>query len=570
MRIQNTEFQRFFTKSFVILNSAFWTFPYVYSQQKNLPLNREWSLGVEKIVDTILPAYITTINECYSPVFFTNFKPYTENSNIDWAQVMDLNYAINNLPIDKGQLYDYKKEKYLMRKIKYENLFILRDSSDNFLLTIDPLFNFEYGKDLSNHDSVLPSTAYKNMRGILVRGDIGTKFSFESSFAETQATFVRYIDDYVKSTNNLFPNDINYPYNVIPGQGRAKVFKKNGYDFGMASGYISYSPSKHFNFQAGHGKHFVGDGYRSLLLSDNAFNYPFLRITTSFGKFQYTNLYASFMNLTDGGVKTPPGTERLFQKKAAGFQFLSWNVHRRIQLGLFQGMIWKASDNKNRQYVDLNYFNPVIFANAGIFSLSHEKNVLLGSTLKLKATNSISFYGQYMMDGNNKTGFQAGAKYLNLLGLPNLHLQVEYNSVQPYSYAHTSPAQSYSHYNQPLAHPLGANLREGIAFLNYRIGDFFAEARFSLASAGTSFAYNYGSNIFLSDTFNLPVINSIEEFTSITHKYFHIGYLVNPSTNLNVVAGYSGRQSSNSSQNSVSDFLFIGIRTSLSNVYYDF
>lgn len=60
----------------------------------------------------------------------------------------------------------------------------------------------------------------------------------------------------------------------------------------MASGYVSYSSNKHFNFQVGHGKHFVGDGYRSLLLSDNALNYPYARITSTFGKLQYTNLYA--------------------------------------------------------------------------------------------------------------------------------------------------------------------------------------------------------------------------------------------------------------------------------------
>ena len=85
-----------------------------------------------------------------------------------------------------------------------------------------------------------------------MRGDIGTKFSFESSFLENPATYVDYIDDYIISTNNLFSNPTNYPYNVIPGQGRSKVFKKNGYDFGFASGYISYSPSKHFNLQLGH------------------------------------------------------------------------------------------------------------------------------------------------------------------------------------------------------------------------------------------------------------------------------------------------------------------------------
>ena len=49
--------------------------------------------------------------------------------------------------------------------------------------------------------------------------------------------------------------------------------------------------------QFGHGKHFIGDGYRSLFLSDNSFNYPFLRIETKLGKLQYTNLYAELQDI---------------------------------------------------------------------------------------------------------------------------------------------------------------------------------------------------------------------------------------------------------------------------------
>ena len=44
-------------------------------------------------------------------------------------------------------------------------------------------------------------------------------------------------------------------------------------------------------------KTFYKDGYRSLLLSDNSFNYPFLRLQSNFGKFQYTNLYCEFQDM---------------------------------------------------------------------------------------------------------------------------------------------------------------------------------------------------------------------------------------------------------------------------------
>ncbi len=550
---------------FLILCIWFWTLN-SFAQQKNLPLNREWGLNPEKNFSK------------EDSNGFSNFRPLVEKSK------MTLNDYTRSNRGEMARLYTYGNGPWLYRKLKTESLIIVNDTADKFHLTIDPLLNFEFGKDLASTDSA-PEMLYKNTRGILVRGDIGQKFSFESAFLENQATFVQYIDDYINSTSTHFPSAINYHYNVIPGQGRSKPFKKNGYDFAMSSGYVSYSPNRHFNFQLGTGKHFIGDGYRSLLLSDNAFNYPFARITTSFGKFQYTNLYAVFMNLTDGGVKTPPGTERLFQKKAASFQLLSWNVHKRIQLGLFQGYITESADSSNKMNLHLTYVNPIILCNALYYGLKNENNILLGATLKIKATNAISFYGQYMMDDissanslHNKTGFQAGVKYFDVLGIKNLHLQLEYNQVRPYSYASEKNSQSYTHYNQPLAHPLEANFREAIAFLNYRIGDFFTEVKFSWAAIGKDYLGNFGNNIFLSDTLNTPKTNNISLLdgykSTLMYKDFKIGYLINPSTNLNIVAGISIRSEAKDSggilTHSETNFIYFGIRTSLSNVYYDF
>jgi hypothetical protein len=470
------------------------------------------------------------------------------------------------------------------RKIKQESLFIIQDTADKFYMTIDPLFNFEFGKDLAD---VSGEKVYKNTRGFIVRGSIGKDLAFETSFYENQATYVQYIDDYIKSTNNLFPQTANYQYDVIPGQGRAKKFKTNGYDYAMASGYVSYSPLKVLNIQVGHGKHFVGDGYRSLLLSDNAFNYPYARITTTYKNFQYTNLFASFMNLTNGGVKTPPNVERLFQKKTASFQMLSMNFFKRLQIGLFQGMIWEAADTMNRQNLEFNTFNPIIGVNSGVYGLHNKNNVLLGATLKLKITNSISLYGQYMLDDlasksgiasiRKKYGYQIGLKYFDLFTIKNLHLQVEYNNLRPYAYAAENTFQSYTHYNQALAHPLGANFYEVIGIINYRYNDFFIQAKGNYAIKGNdSLNYNFGGNLFKSDN-TFPSNQQLENNqttqglkTTIIYQDIHIGYLVNPSTNFNIVLGLSNRTEITEATNKQTQFVYFGVRTSLTNLYYDF
>lgn len=542
--------------------------PTLSSAQQNLQLNREWGLpykpGKHAKNDSTIKIVTPKCDGCvYTEPEFGMESPFKPS-------IVPITYQIKD-----------KSKPFLYRKFKTESLFIVNDTTDKFHLRIDPLFNFEGGVDLADktHERL-----YKNTRGFLVRGSIGEKFAFESSFYENQATYPKYIDDYIAGTNNLFPQTSNYDYAVIPGQGRSKVFHKNGYDYSMSSGYVSYTPIKMFNIQLGNGKNFVGDGYRSLLLSDNAFNYPYARITTTYKNIQYTNLYTSFMNLTDGGVKTPPHIERLFQKKIGSFQLLSVNLFHHLQLGLFQGMIWEAADSTNRQHANFNTFDPVIGVNALSYGLHNKNNVLLGGTLKLKITKTIFLYGQYMLDDiaakntvRNKYGYQLGFKYFDLFTVKNLHLQFEYNSVRPYAYSADNPEQSYTHYNQALADPLGANFNEMVGFINYRLGSFFIEIKMNYAIKGAdSSTFNYGSNIFKTDnTFPLQQdINSVQITqgvkTTIMYQDIHIGYLINPVTNFNIIFGVSNRTEQTEKSTSKTQYVYLGLRTSLANFYYDF
>ena len=542
--------------------------PTLLFAQQNLQLNREWGLKYEKEKNKISgkqPKDSITKKDINSSEDLSCFKPYIINPEYS--------------------LKDKSKGNYLYRKLKKESLIIVNDTADKFHLNVDPLFNFQYGKDLEDKTN---ETIYTNTRGFIIRGGYGKVLVIESSFYENQSAFPKYMDSYIASTNNLFPQTSNYDYAVIPGQGRSKPFKTNGYDYAMASGYVSYTPFKMLNVQIGNGKQFVGDGYRSLLLSDNAFNYPYARITTTYKNIQYTNLYTSFMNLTDGGVKTPPHSERLFQKKTGAFQMLSFNLFKRLQIGLFQGMIWEAADSTNRQHLNFNTFDPIIGVNALSYGMHYTNNILLGSTLKFKITNTISLYGQYMLDDvassknnggeiKNKYGYQVGFKYYDLFTLKNLNLQLEYNYVRPYAYSANNPEQSYSHYNQALAHPLGANFNEAIGFINYRLKDFFIELKGIYAVKGAdSSSFNYGGNIFKSDNI-FPVTQNLNNIqmtqgvkTTLIIEDIHIGYLVNPITNFNIVVGITNRTEQTNKASNNTQLVYFGIRTSLSNLYYDF
>jgi hypothetical protein len=563
---------------FLFLLFAFSAFQ-IHAQQKNLPLNYDGFQNSDEFIlrDTI-PGHLV----------FTAMKPMLESRPLDQDR-----YEYNNsnayikvrqgrLPRSSGYTSDslafLQKPHYsgwkqkLVRKVVSDHLITITDSADRFHVTIDPLLNLQQGQDIA---AVYNHQLKVNTRGILIRGDIGTKFSFETSDYENQSWQPYYIDSFARASQ------------VIPGQGRWKDFKKGGFDYSMSSGYISYSPNKHFNLQGGTGKHFIGDGYRSLLLSDNAFNYPYLRITTTFGIFQYTNLYASLMNLTFSKANIPVGTEHLYEKKSANFQFLSIHIHPRIELGLFQALIAQAADSTNRQHLDFYYFQPVIGVSALKYGLNDPNHVLLGSTLKIKVCRFFYLYGQYMLDGvpisgpggsiYNRQGFQAGAKFFDFCKIPNLDIQTEYNQVRPFAYSSSESSQSYTHYGQPLADPLGANFRESILIVHYRINGFFIQLKYIHANIGAdSLGKNYGQNVFNSDYTayvgttpnSTPMLQGVK--STLDSYDLKLGYLINPSYNLNLVVGMMMRDYRNSTTNAKTDYIYLGLQTSLSNIYYDF
>jgi hypothetical protein len=70
---------------------------------------------------------------------------------------------------------------------------------------------------------------------------------------------------------------------AVPGQGFYKVLKKQVTIILMPSGYLTFNAAKYIDFQFGYDKNFIGNGYRSLFLSD--FSAPYL-----FPQTQYKDL----------------------------------------------------------------------------------------------------------------------------------------------------------------------------------------------------------------------------------------------------------------------------------------
>ncbi len=168
---------------------------------------------------------------------------------------------------------------------------------------------------------------------------------------------------------------------------------------------------------------------------------------------------------------------------------------------------------KNR--FSLSYLNPIIFLRATEQQNGSADNALIGLDFKANVAKRFQFYGQFLLDefvlkeirsGDgwwaNKFGLQLGGKYINAFGLNNLDLQGEINLARPFTYSHFDSVSNYTHYNQPLAHPLGANFVEAIGIVRYQPHPkWTGSARLILWKQGIdSGASNVGTNIFRLNT----------------------------------------------------------------------
>lgn len=470
-----------------------------------------------------------------------------------------------------------KKTSWFGRKWWNEHMVTIK--GDDYWITLDPGVDLQAGRDL---DADIET--YNNTRLVYTQGGIGKQFNFFAVIYESQGRFADYFNRFAEARK---PDGGNPA--IIPGRGIAKQFKSDSYDYPIATGHISYTPSKWFNIQLGHGKNFLGDGYRSLFLSDNASPYPYVRINTTFWKIKYTN---TWMSLRD--VRPEVTADGSFRTKFVAKHYLSYNVTKRLNIGLFESVIWE--DDNDRGF-DFNYINPVIFYRAIEFSTgSRGGNAIIGLSGKYKFTDRINVYSQLLIDEfssgdifggegsyKNKIAYQVGAKYYDAFGLDNLYLQAEYNQVRPYTYSHNSIILNYGHNNQSLAHTMGSNFREFVGIARYQKGRIFGDAKVIVAKRGFEFntandSAFYGGSIYGTED-NRISDNGNELAQGNTTDFFHAelqaGYLINPATNLKIYGSVIFRDFKpmvNTTEvfDNQTTWVNFGIRTDLFNWYYDF
>lgn len=455
-----------------------------------------------------------------------------------------------------------QKKMNIWRNFLWDDLLSWRD--DDVYVAINPMMDLEIGKDGDLN-------TYINQRGFYVNGNLGKNFWFYLDLTENQAVFPEYV---IKKT----------PY-VIPGQSNYRAWLGDP-DWECATGYIAFNLGKYIDVQIGKTKTFIGDGHRSLFLSDAAAAYPMIKFNFTFLNVKYMMMMAQLRTHDAQGVGNNG-----YRNKYSFTHYLDWNISPRFNVGFFENVTmaaWRKTGESRSP--DWGYCLPLAIFRPEEFNAGSPDKMIVGLSMRITATDWLTMYGQLMLNEfqfkdlkehngywKNKYGYLAGLRIFNLFGADGLDFQGEYSHARPYSYSQYDGMATYAHHKEPLAHPLGANFHEGFFQLKYRHKRLALKTQLNIAEYGADIkgdTCSYGQNINLPSTkhnVDYGVRTLQGDRTKLTYFDASASFIINPRNMMNVAVGYRMRNTkSERAADTESSHFFFALRWSIKERIFDF
>jgi hypothetical protein len=141
-------------------------------------------------------------------------------------------------------------------------------------IVVDPGVDLQLGKDTGEDINT-----FNNTRLVAINGGVGKQLTSALRSRSHREDLHEYFN---REITQRAPDGGNP--GIVPGRG---IAEDGGETSMITQQLINHKPSKYFNLQLGHGQHFIGDGYRSLVLSDNSQPFPYVKVNAKFWKLDY-------------------------------------------------------------------------------------------------------------------------------------------------------------------------------------------------------------------------------------------------------------------------------------------
>ena len=191
----------------------------------------------------------------------------TDLSKVDAYNLKRL-FLNNTEYLTNEEREQYKSKKPILKKFYATPANLYEVHIKDFDLIVNPVIQYVVSKESNNDQSL-----FLNTRGVTVRGKIANKIGFAAYLTDNQERDPKYVQDWVRDRS------------AVPGNGYYKSFKSSGgLDYFDARGYFTFNVTKYIDVAFGYDKNFIGNGHRSLFLSDFGNNNLFLKLNTRIWK----------------------------------------------------------------------------------------------------------------------------------------------------------------------------------------------------------------------------------------------------------------------------------------------
>lgn len=492
-----------------------------------------------------------SMHSFYKDRLYYSTKMINGYSGNSFFPIKESEYDLN------AKIADTSNQYYTITNILYKK-HLLEFKGDNYYLTISPVFDISRSKDFSDTSNRL---LFQNTRGFFIEGDLLKNVSFSTSLYENQSRNATYQSAFYRSVGELYPNASDSSYStqnaVIPGAGRTKPFKGDGFDYAYAIGNVIYQASKKLSFSIGNNAHFIGDGYRSMLLSDNSYSAPYFQVDYAIHpRWNFIYLRSKLLNLTRKPIST--SVEAYYQPKGYAVNYLSFKATRKLTVSLFEGTVYSKGDSITSTKANPLFYNPIPVLSS--FLLKETAiNSILGLNVGYSANDVFRIYGQIAYNHFTQTaGGQIGTRISEPFKVKNLFIQLEGNVAPNELYTSATARLNYGHYNLPLAHPKGQGFVEAVFRINYEWKRMYVDSKC---------IYYY-----LSQFNELALLPIIRPNTAVSGSVFNneleVGYRFNRKMNFSIFANALLRTATIAPQ--ATTLITVGLRTGLINHYNDF
>jgi len=442
------------------------------------------------------------------PYAFLTHQPLSAYEARQYLDRIDDRYHDDLNPVERELLARYRGEKTLSQARRLNDRYgvLYRNGTDfisseaqDYSVQFNPLMytGGGYGRRSIEAEGSRNVFFWQNTRGVRFSGGLAEQIFFETRIEE----------------NQLVPGLPQFDKNSAPRLGNVKFETTDSplqtdaaYDYFVATGLVG-ARTKHFEIRFGRDRNLWGTGKSSVELSNFSTVYDQLQIRTTVGRFQYTNLFAAFSDLTD--LPEDFTENRTIPRKYGAFHRLQLNVSHNLKLGLFEAVVF--AEDSARSGFDVSYFNPVIFYRAVESDRGSSANVVAGGDFEWLVRPGFQTYLQIVIDefklselGHpnrgwwaNKWSWMGGIQVLDPIpGIPNLRMRVEYTRTRPFTFSHRIANQGYIHYEDLLAHPSGPNSEDVGIFFSYQpTPRVFAELNMAATIRGCNTeTENFGSD----------------------------------------------------------------------------